>query len=69
MIKGMGKLYSETNWLIKVQGNEHPPVHVHVLNPDGRASIRIDGEVLNHGVPARIVAKVLAWVAENTPRH
>jgi len=62
----MGKIYSASNWLIKVQGNEHPPVHVHVLHPDGRASIALDGSVLNHGVPPAVIAQALAWVAANT---
>jgi len=35
----MARIHSASNWVIKVQGNEHPPVHAHVLHPDGRASI------------------------------
>jgi len=61
----MGKIHDAGNWLIKVQGNEHPPVHVHVLHPDGRASIGIDGTVLNRGVPAAVIAQALVWVADN----
>jgi len=61
----MGKLHSAENWLVKVQGNEHPPVHVHVLYPDGRASIGLDGAVHNRGVPAAVMAQALAWVAAN----
>jgi hypothetical protein len=35
----MGKIYFTNGWLIRVQGNEHPPVHVHVLHPNGKALI------------------------------
>ena len=59
----MGKLYQGTNWLIRVQGNEHSPIHVHVLCPQGRASISLDGQVVNSGVPVVILRKALAWVA------
>jgi len=62
----MGKLHSAGNWVIKIQGNEHPPVHAHVLHPDGRASIGIDGTVHNRGVPAVVIAQALAWMAANT---
>jgi len=62
----MGKIYSASNWLIKVQGNEHPPVHVHVLHPDGRASISIDGSILNRGVPANVIRQALEWVLTHT---
>jgi len=61
----MGRLYGTGNWLIKVQGHEHPPVHVHVLHPDGRAVIGMDGTVSNRGVPARVIAQAVAWVAAN----
>ena len=47
----MGKIYSGDGWLIKVQGDEHPPVHAHVLHPDGKASVSVDGIVKNSGVP------------------
>jgi len=62
----MGKIYSASNWLIKVQGNEHPPVHVHVLHPDGRASISINGTILNRGVPTNVIRQALEWVLTNT---
>jgi len=61
----MGTLHRANNWLIKVQGNEHPPVHVHVLHPDGRASIGLDGTVRNRGVPASVIAQALAWIADH----
>jgi len=56
----MGKLYGTGNWIIKVQGHEHPPIHVHVLHPDGRAVIGIDGTVINRGVPAKVIAQAVA---------
>jgi len=62
----MGKRHSATNWIIKVQGNEHPPVHVHVLHPEGRASIALDGSVLNRGVPATVIRQALDRVLQNT---
>jgi hypothetical protein len=31
----MGKIYSGNGWIVKVQGDEHPPVHAHVLHPNG----------------------------------
>jgi len=61
----MGKLRGADNWLIKVQGNEHPPVHVHVLHPDGRASFDLDGRVRNRGVPAAVIAQARAWVSSH----
>ncbi|MCL2297073.1 MAG: DUF4160 domain-containing protein [Proteobacteria bacterium] len=61
----MGKLHAQQNWLIRVQGNEHPPVHVHVLHPDGRALIDLGGNVLNAGVPDAVIAAAAQWVAAN----
>jgi hypothetical protein len=61
----MGKLYEQGNWLIKVYGGEHPPVHVHVLHPDGRAVIGLDGGVRNVRVPASVIVAATAWVAAN----
>jgi hypothetical protein len=39
---------------------------VHVLHPDGRALIGVDGNVLNAGVPAPVIAAAALWVAANT---
>jgi hypothetical protein len=61
----MGKIYTGDGWIIKVQGDEHPPVHVHLLHPDGKASISLDGVVLNAGVPERIIALAATWIAQN----
>jgi hypothetical protein len=62
----MGKIYTGDGWLIKVQGDEHPPVHVHLLHPDGKATISLDGAVQNTGVPVKIIAIASVWVAQNT---
>lgn len=61
----MGKIYAGNGWIIKVQGAEHPPVHVHVLHPNGKAVLFLDGMVINSGVPARILADAAVWVAAN----
>jgi len=61
----MGKIHSANGWLIRVQGNEHPPVHVHVLHPNGKALITLDGDVKNSGVPAKVIAQAVTWIIEN----
>ena len=58
----MGKVHTGNGWLIRVQGNEHPPVHVHVLHPDGKAVIDIEGKVTNDGVPTKVIKLAVAWV-------
>ena len=62
----MGKIYTENGWLIRVQGNEHPPVHVHVLHPDGKALITLDGDIKNSGVPAKVIKQAVGWIKENS---
>lgn len=59
----MGKIHDGNGWIIKVHGDEHPPVHVHVLHPDGKASIALDGTVQNAGVPTAVIARARAWVS------
>lgn len=61
----MGKIFAGDGWIIKVQGDEHPPIHAHVLHADGKASISIDGSVMNSGVPARVIAIASRWIVEN----
>ena len=61
----MGKIFTGDGWIIKVQGDEHPPVHAHVLHADGKASIAIDGTVKNSGVPAKVIAIASDWIAGN----
>lgn len=62
----MGKIYTGNGWTLKVQGAEHPPVHVHLLHPDGKAVLFLDGTAINSGVPSRIVAEAAAWIANNS---
>lgn len=62
----MGKIYIEDGWLIRVQGNEHPPVHVHVLHPNGKALITLDGDVKNSGVPAKVIKQAVDWIKANS---
>jgi hypothetical protein len=61
----MGKIFAGDGWIIKVQGDEHPPVHAHVLHADGKASIALDGSVKNSGVPAKVIAAATTWIIEN----
>jgi hypothetical protein len=35
--------------------------------PDGKAVLFLDGTAINSGVPAKIVAEALAWLAANRP--
>ncbi len=62
----MGKIYTGNGWILKVQGAEHPPMHVHLLHPNGKAVLFLDGSVVNTGVPSRIVAEALLWIAKNS---
>lgn len=50
--------------MIKVLNDEHPPVHVHVIHPDGMAVVFTDGSVLNahQKVPASIMKAATTWV-------
>jgi len=64
----MGKLYSGEGWIIVVRGNEHPPVHVHVPHPDGKAAMYLSGKsgkVVNAGVPAKVLRAAQAWIDSN----
>jgi len=60
----MGKVHAHGNWFLKVFGNEHPPVHVHVIHPDGKAVVYLDGSVvMGKPVPDAVISQVVAWVA------
>ena len=48
-----------------MQGAEHPPIHVHLLHPNGKAVIGIDGGVINSGVPATVLTEAMAWILDN----
>lgn len=60
----MAKIYAESNWMIKVLNAEHPPVHVHVVHPDGIAVIFLDGSILNTlpKIPLSVLKTATAWV-------
>jgi hypothetical protein len=58
----MGKIYSGNGWILKVHGNEHPPIHAHLLHPDGKATIAIDGHVQNSGIPNKIINEAKDWL-------
>lgn len=61
----MGKIFTGDGWLIKVQGDDHPPIHAHVLHADGKASIALDGTVINSGVPPKVIAAATGWIIDN----
>jgi len=61
----MGKIYSGDGWIIVVRGNEHPPIHVHVLHPDGKAAVYLSAKVVNAGVPAKVLRAAQAWIDAN----
>ena len=58
----MGTLLKDGKMTIRVNGNEHPPVHAHVTHPDGRAMVYLNGAVKNSGVPASVLAAAKRWI-------
>lgn len=62
----MGKIFTGSGWIIKVQAAEHAPTHVHLLHPNGKAVIFLDGNVINSGVPTKIVLEAVLWVTTNS---
>lgn len=61
-LERLGKVHNGNGWIVKVQANERPPVHAHVLHPDGKATVTLDGVVVNTGVPRAALAAARAWV-------
>ena len=61
----LGKIFSGEGWIIVVRGNEHPPVHAHVLHPDGKAAVYLNGAVVNAGVPAKVLRAARDWIDAN----
>ncbi len=61
----VGKLHSGEGWIIVVRGNEHPPVHAHVLHSDGKAVVYLSGKMLNSGVPTKVLRAAQAWIEAN----
>lgn len=58
----MGRIHSGDGWIIKVHGDEHPPVHAHVLHAAGKASIALNGTTINAGVPPTVIVCARAWI-------
>ncbi len=58
----MAILFRQGNWWIRVNGDEHPPVHCHLIHPDGDALIGLDGKTLVRRVPKSVVALAREWV-------
>lgn len=61
----MGILFKNGNWWIRVNGDEHPPVHCHLVHPDGDALLFLSGKTLNRHVPADALAQAQAWISEH----
>lgn len=61
----MGTLYKDGKMTIRVNGNEHPPVHAHITHTDGRAMVYLNGVVKNSGVPTPVLAAAKRWVASH----
>lgn len=61
----MGALFKQHGITIRVNGNEHPPVHAHVLHADGNALVYLTGKTLNRGVPADALKLAQAWIKEH----
>ena len=59
----MGALYKQQGITIRVNGNEHPPIHAHVLHADGKALVYLNGKTLNRGVPDVVLKVAQAWIA------
>ena len=62
----MGTIHKTGKTTIRVNGNEHPPVHAHVTHPDGRAMVYLNGTVRNSGVPASVLADAIRWIKANS---
>ncbi len=62
----MGTLYKQDGITIRVNGNEHPPVHAHVLHADGKALVYLSGKTINSGVPAAVLKSAQAWILTHT---
>lgn len=62
----MGIVYRNGNWWIRVNGDEHPPVHCHVVHPDGEALLYVSGKTINRRVPEAVVSQAQAWLTEHS---
>jgi hypothetical protein len=61
----MGIVYKSGNWWIRVNGDEHPPVHCHVVHPDGEALLYVSGKTINRRVPEAVVSQAQSWLTEH----
>ena len=61
----MGTIHKTGLMTIRVNGNEHPPVHAHVTHTDGRAMIYLSGRIVNSGVPDSVIAQAKDWIDAN----
>jgi hypothetical protein len=64
-MQGMGALYKQHGITIRVNGNEHLPVHAHVLHADGNALVYLSGKTRNRGVPADALKSAQTWIKEH----
>jgi hypothetical protein len=62
----MGMLYKQDGITIRVNGNEHPPVHAHVIHADGKAIVYLSGKTINSGVPLAVLKSAQAWILAHT---
>lgn len=64
-MKPMGTIHKIGKMTIRVNGNEHPPVHAHVTHTDGRAMVYLNGTTKNSGVPQSLLNEAKSWIAAN----
>jgi hypothetical protein len=65
-MRNMGTIYKTGKFVVRVNGFEHPPVHAHVMHPDGKAMVYLNGAIKNKGVPAAVMAEAQSWIFANT---
>ena len=62
----MVKLHFIGNIAFRVYGNDHRPAHFHVVAPDYKAMISIEGlAVIRGAIPARDRRAVMLWATEH----
>jgi hypothetical protein len=61
----LGAIHRFGKTVIRVNGNEHPPVHAHVNHPEGPATVYLNGAVKNSGVPVSALASACRWIREH----
>lgn len=58
----MGTLYKQDGITIRVNGNEHLPVHAHVIHGGGKALVYLNGKTINSGVAPASLKTAQAWI-------